>query len=355
VLDTVERVTGRPPRSFQQWARAHAEAFRASQSLGCHPHRVLVGTRRHRTERCAVRPAVSVAAAAAVVCLFLAPSASADQVIPDDLIVQGSNCVGLDCVNNESFSFDTIRMRENNLRIKFDDTSTSSGFPSNDWALQANETPSGGASRFMLVDDTAGRAPFSVFAGAPVNALVVTAGGEVRAARFVSQAVATENATAADGNAVLEALRTLDLSTAAFPGDPALHLGPAAQDFHLAFGLGADNGTIAPADVAGVALAAVKALDAQVSVITRGPQGPAGPAGPGGSDGSDGATGPQGAPGATGGQGAPGATGPRGPAGRRRPVIRERISRLERRNRRLEARLAKLERQLARLAAAGGR
>ena len=28
--------------------------------------------------------------------------ATADQVIPDDLIVQGSACVGLDCVNNES-------------------------------------------------------------------------------------------------------------------------------------------------------------------------------------------------------------------------------------------------------------
>ena len=56
-----------------------------------------------------------------------------DQVIPDDLIVQGSLCVGLDCVNNESFGFDTLRLKENNLRIKFDDTSTVVGFPVNDW------------------------------------------------------------------------------------------------------------------------------------------------------------------------------------------------------------------------------
>ena len=40
-----------------------------------------------------------------------------DQVIPDDLIVQGSACVGLDCVNNEVFGFDTIRLKENNDRI----------------------------------------------------------------------------------------------------------------------------------------------------------------------------------------------------------------------------------------------
>lgn len=28
VVDTVERVTGRPPRTFEQWARTHAQAFR---------------------------------------------------------------------------------------------------------------------------------------------------------------------------------------------------------------------------------------------------------------------------------------------------------------------------------------
>jgi hypothetical protein len=27
VLDTVAQMTGRPPRSFAQWARAHADAF----------------------------------------------------------------------------------------------------------------------------------------------------------------------------------------------------------------------------------------------------------------------------------------------------------------------------------------
>ena len=46
-----------------------------------------------------------------------------DIVNADDLIVQGSACVGLDCVNNEGFGFDTIRLKENNTRIRFDDTS----------------------------------------------------------------------------------------------------------------------------------------------------------------------------------------------------------------------------------------
>ena len=46
-----------------------------------------------------------------------------DVVTADDFIIQGSLCVGLDCVNNESFGFDTIRLKENNTRIKFEDTS----------------------------------------------------------------------------------------------------------------------------------------------------------------------------------------------------------------------------------------
>jgi hypothetical protein len=43
-----------------------------------------------------------------------------DVVNPDDVIVQGSLCVGLDCVNNESFGFDTIRLKENNTRLSSD-------------------------------------------------------------------------------------------------------------------------------------------------------------------------------------------------------------------------------------------
>src|SRR5690348_1256589 len=62
-----------------------------------------------------------------------------DQVIPDDLIVQGSGCFGFDCVNNESFGFDTIRLKENNLRIKAEDTSVGA-FPTNDWQLTFNDS-----------------------------------------------------------------------------------------------------------------------------------------------------------------------------------------------------------------------
>lgn len=102
-----------------------------------------------------------------------------DQVIPDDLIVQGSACIGLDCVNNESFGFDTIRLKENNTRIKFDDTSTSAGFPANDWQLTANDSASGGSSKFSIEDITGSKVPFTVTAGAATNSIFVDSTGRV--------------------------------------------------------------------------------------------------------------------------------------------------------------------------------
>jgi hypothetical protein len=94
---------------------------------------------------------------AAMGLLFVPDQLRADQVIADDLIVQGSLCVGFDCANNENFGFDTIRLKENNLRIKFEDTSAGS-FPSNDWQLTANDSASGGQNRFSIDDvvDTEG-------------------------------------------------------------------------------------------------------------------------------------------------------------------------------------------------------
>jgi Chaperone of endosialidase len=108
----------------------------------------------------------------------LTPNIAEDQVIPDDLIVQGSGCFGFDCVNNESFGFDTIRLKENNLRIKFEDTSTGT-FPTNDWQLTANDSASGGASKFSIEDITGAKVPFTVTAGAATNAIFVDSTGRV--------------------------------------------------------------------------------------------------------------------------------------------------------------------------------
>jgi hypothetical protein len=102
-----------------------------------------------------------------------------DQVILDDFIIDGSLCVGFDCVNGESFGFDTIRLKENNIRIKFQDTSNSASFPDRDWQITANASANGGANKFSIDDIEGGRTPFTIEADAPSNALYVDDGGRL--------------------------------------------------------------------------------------------------------------------------------------------------------------------------------
>jgi len=109
----------------------------------------------------------------------LAMDAFFDQVFLDDLIVDGSACIGLDCVNGESFGFATLLLKENNLRIDFFDTSSSASFPSNDWTLEANSSENGGGNYFAIVDKTNARNLFVVEANAPSNSLVVDSGGRL--------------------------------------------------------------------------------------------------------------------------------------------------------------------------------
>jgi hypothetical protein len=109
----------------------------------------------------------------------LAAPARADQVIADDLIVQMSAAFGIDALDGESFGFDTLRLKENNLRIHFDDTSTSAGFAANDWRLIANDNANGGANYFAIEDTTAARIPFRVDAGAPADALRIASSGRI--------------------------------------------------------------------------------------------------------------------------------------------------------------------------------
>ena len=108
-----------------------------------------------------------------------------DQVIPDDLIVQGSGCFGFDCVGDESFGFNTLRLKENNLRIDFLDTSTSAGRPFHDWTIVANDTEVGGANKFSIENSfpfgngTALNTPFTITGGAPTNSFFINSVGKI--------------------------------------------------------------------------------------------------------------------------------------------------------------------------------
>jgi hypothetical protein len=67
-----------------------------------------------------------------------------------------------------------------------------------------------------------------------------------------------------DGASLLERVASLPLATWEYKDAAGVrHLGPMAQDFSAAFGLGADDKHIAPGDAAGVSLAAIQALKAE--------------------------------------------------------------------------------------------
>jgi len=107
------------------------------------------------------------------------PVTSAQITHSTDVKITGSVCAGFDCTSSESFGFDTLRLKENNLRIHFNDTSTSASFPGNDWRIVINDSSNGGANYFAVEDSTAGRQPFRIEAGAIVNALYVDNEGDV--------------------------------------------------------------------------------------------------------------------------------------------------------------------------------
>jgi hypothetical protein len=104
---------------------------------------------------------------------FLVSPAFADILHYDDVIITGSECVGFDCADGESFGFDTIKLKEHNLRIYFEDTSYTPGYSTNDWRIVINDSTNGGASYFAIQDATGGTTPFEIEAGAPNSSLHV--------------------------------------------------------------------------------------------------------------------------------------------------------------------------------------
>lgn len=116
---------------------------------------------------------------AASLSFFLAFQAFGDQVISDNLSVRGKIAAGVDASSAENFSGFTILLKENNTRIRFDDTSNSGAFPNNDWQLTANDSANGGRNKFSIDDITAGRTLFTIDAGAPMHSLYVRNNGNL--------------------------------------------------------------------------------------------------------------------------------------------------------------------------------
>jgi len=101
-----------------------------------------------------------------------------DAVVNDDQIVTGSLCVGGDCADGENFGNDTLRLKDEILRLTFQDTSNTS-FPDNDWQLTINDDTSGGADKFSIEDVSGSTTPLTIEAGAASHAIYVDDVGNV--------------------------------------------------------------------------------------------------------------------------------------------------------------------------------
>ena len=259
--------------------------------------------------------------------------ASAQQVVNDDLIVIGKECVGVDCIATGEGGLDIIKMKHNNAKLLFEDTSTAAGFPSTDWRLTANDSSMGGVNRFSIEDATALTVPFTIRGAAPSNSLFVSNTGRVGMGtntpdarldveasstvdmRFTATGASTwrlindssgfavelvgagfravqvdaagnmtiaglltqgssrtikTDIVAADPRAALRAVSVLPLAHWSYTADAGVrHVGPMAEDFYRAFGVGSDDKHIAPGDQAGVALLAIQGLDQVVAEKDR--------------------------------------------------------------------------------------
>jgi hypothetical protein len=67
-----------------------------------------------------------------------------------------------------------------------------------------------------------------------------------------------------DGALLLKQIEELEISRWNYKGQEGVeHIGPTAQDFHAAFGLGSGDRTISTVDPSGIALAAIQELQRQ--------------------------------------------------------------------------------------------
>jgi hypothetical protein len=87
-----------------------------------------------------------------------------------------------------------------------------------------------------------------------------TVGGDTDSFIFESDRALKSGIAPVDGAQVLARTAALPISTWSYRGESARHLGPMAQDFSAAFGLGADDRHIHVVDASGVALAAIQGL-----------------------------------------------------------------------------------------------
>lgn len=87
----------------------------------------------------------------------------------------------------------------------------------------------------------------------------------------LSDSTKKENFRTVDGEAVLEKIAQMPVQSWSYKTQPdsVRHMGPTAQDFHAAFGLGSSDKAIGTVDIDGVNMRAIQALEARTQTLRQ--------------------------------------------------------------------------------------
>ncbi|OAN77876.1 hypothetical protein A8B82_11750 [Sulfitobacter sp. EhC04] len=116
--------------------------------------------------------------ATAIAAAFLPALAQAEVLSEDNPTIRSFLCVGFNCADQDIAGIDDFRVKDNTIRIHFDDVSSSSS-PDNDWRIMINDSASGSDEYFAIQDATRGPQIFRLSAGAPENALFMAPTGRI--------------------------------------------------------------------------------------------------------------------------------------------------------------------------------
>jgi hypothetical protein len=165
---------------------------------------------------------------------------------------------------------DTAMRLENNEAVRFDlvNTSVTNGGVATTWFFQVDND----ANHTLKISKQGGGGPVIVVnSRANGNGTTMTVDGSVAATSFITTSTrdAKTDTEKADSQEVLEKLAGLEIAKWRFKSEAEgiRHLGPFAEDFKEAFGLGHSDKSIELQDASGVALVAIQALYQEVQQL----------------------------------------------------------------------------------------
>ena len=118
--------------------------------------------------------------AAALALVALPSFAQAEVLSEDNPTIRSFLCVGFNCADRDIAGIDDMRIKDNTVRLHFDDASSASGSnPDNDWRIVINDSASGTEEYFAIQDATRGPNIFRLSAGAPPDAFFMAPTGRI--------------------------------------------------------------------------------------------------------------------------------------------------------------------------------